>query len=63
MNCPNCNKEHLATIETFQTPDQTIRTKKCKVCNWTFTSKEEIADEVVIPKVVRNLKRKIKEVA
>lgn len=63
MNCPNCNNQRLHTIETFQTPEQTVRTKKCKACQWTFTSKEEISDEVEIPKSLRDAKRRHREVA
>lgn len=56
MNCPNCGAEKLLTVETFQTPEQTIRTKKCRECKWTFTSKEEISDELTIPKSIRTQK-------
>jgi len=57
MNCPNCGAGKLRTTETFQTPEKTIRTKKCRECNWTFTSNEEISEQLVIPKVLRNAKR------
>lgn len=60
MICPNCNVCSLRTLETFQTPEQTIRTKKCNNCLWKFTSIEEIPDEyVVIPDKVRRKKNGI----
>lgn len=58
MHCPNCGHPKLATIETFQLNDSTVRTKKCPSCKWTFTSREEICDDVVIPKSIRHSKRK-----
>lgn len=60
MNCPNCNADKLLTIETYQTQTATIRTKKCRQCEWRFTSKEEISDSLEIPKTVRNTKRRKK---
>lgn len=58
MHCPNCAQPGLRTIETFQLGNETIRTKKCPLCKWTFTSREEICDSVVIPKAIRHTKRK-----
>jgi transcriptional regulator NrdR family protein len=59
MNCPNCNAPNLRTYETFQTTDITYRTKRCTVCEWKFTSKEEIPYEnVVIPNEVKRKKAK-----
>jgi len=47
----------LRTFETFQTFDITYRTKRCTVCEWKFTSKEEIPYEhVTIPDEVRRKK-------
>ena len=58
MNCPNCGAIDLRTTETFQTIEQTIRTKKCQKCQWRFTSVEEIPYEhVVIPDNVRRRKK------
>lgn len=56
MNCPECDAEKLRTTETFQLPTETVRTKKCRVCNWTFTSYERISEDLTIPKHVRDLK-------
>jgi len=47
----------MLTTETFSLPALTIRTKKCRVCAWTFTSREEICDDVVVPNSVRRAKR------
>ena len=58
MKCPNCSAPKLKTIETFQTDERTIRTKKCPECKWTFTSVEQISDDLVIPKTIRMGKRK-----
>ena len=58
MNCPNCNAERLLTVETFQTPTMTVRTKKCRECEWKFTSHETIADDLTIPDEVRQSKRR-----
>lgn len=58
MMCPNCGHIKLATIETFQVTNATIRTKKCPACRWTFTSREELCEDILIPKVVRHAKRK-----
>jgi transcriptional regulator NrdR family protein len=58
MNCPNCNEPGLRTIETFQTPEKTIRTKRCCKCLWKFNSIEEIPDDpVVIPESIRKPKK------
>lgn len=56
MNCPNCGAERLLTTETFQTGEATIRTKKCRECEWTFTSHETISDQLVIRKELRDKK-------
>lgn len=62
MNCPNCDTPDLRTFETFQTPTQTIRTKKCHNCLWKFTSVEEIPDvPVVIPNAVRRRNKATKK--
>lgn len=53
MNCPNCNHPKLKTFETFQTPDATLRTKRCLACLWKFTSREQVIEETVIPTSVR----------
>ena len=58
MQCPNCSNPKLHTVETFQTPDATIRKKKCQACQWTFTSREEVCDDIVIPQSVRMSCRK-----
>ena len=58
MNCPNCNEPRMLTTETFSLPALTIRTKKCRSCAWTFTSREEVCDDVVIPNSVRRADRK-----
>lgn len=58
MKCPNCNAPRLYTVSTFQTDEETIRSKKCKACEWTFTSKEYISDELVIPAEIRNTRWK-----
>lgn len=60
MHCPNCNTPRLITTETFQTPAQTIRTKKCTACKWTFTSREEISDDLTIRDEIRTAKRRVK---
>jgi hypothetical protein len=57
MNCPECNAANMRTTETFKTPEITYRTKRCRACNWTFTSREELADDVTIPQRVRDFKR------
>lgn len=57
MNCPHCGTPNLRTVETFQQPEKTYRTKKCGSCRYTFTSHETLADEVTIPKVVRMANR------
>lgn len=58
MNCPNCGHPNLRTCETFQTPEKTIRTKRCESCLWKFTSLEEIPDEpVAIPTAIRKPKK------
>ena len=61
MNCPNCNAEKLRSVETFQLPTETVRTKRCRECHWTFTSRETISEDIVIPAAVRNLKSKRKQ--
>lgn len=63
MHCPNCGHANLRTVETFQQPDKTLRTKKCLSCEWKFTSVEEIPDEpVVIPTKVRKpLKKRVSD--
>lgn len=61
MNCPNCGAPKLLTVETFQTSDQTIRTKVCRECKWKFTSREEISDDLTIPDYIRHPKRFKKE--
>lgn len=58
MNCPNCEAPKLRTVETFQTPLKTIRTKKCMTCLWTFTSMEEVSVDLEITKELRDSKRK-----
>lgn len=57
MDCPNCDTPRMLTTETFSMPTETIRTKKCRECAWTFTSREEISDELGIPRSVRKMKR------
>lgn len=57
MNCPNCNEPRMRTTETFSLPALTIRTKKCRACAWTYTSREEVCDDLVIPDSVRRAKR------
>jgi hypothetical protein len=47
----------MRTTETFNLFDATVRTKKCRACAWTFTSREEICDDVVIPDAIRRAKR------
>ena len=56
MNCPNCNSPGLTTTETFQTAEETVRTKKCKACGWKFTSREVVSDELSIPRALRRNK-------
>ena len=58
MNCPECDTPQLLTTETFQLPDKTIRTKKCRECKYTFTSYETISEEIAIPRAIRDLKSK-----
>lgn len=58
MHCPNCDHNKLHTVETYQTPTKTVRTKKCMACDWRFTSVEEISDMVTIPKEIRLRSRK-----
>lgn len=58
MNCPNCGALKLMTVETFQQPTRTVRTKKCRECKWTFTSNEEISDTLEIPASLRDSKRR-----
>lgn len=54
MKCPNCDYPgRLMTIETFQTPGMTYRTKICNGCKWKFTTHEAISDEMTIPQSVR----------
>ena len=58
MKCPNCNEAELKTIETRQDVERTYRNKRCQKCLWTFTSVEEIPDDVpVIPTRVRKRKQ------
>ena len=58
MNCPQCGAEKLLTTETFQLPYETVRTKKCRECHWSFTSHERIAEDHTIPKAIRDIKSK-----
>jgi transcriptional regulator NrdR family protein len=58
MKCPQCSAKKLFTVETFQTDESTVRTKKCLECKWTFTSLEVLSDDVVIPNVIRTSKRR-----
>lgn len=58
MNCPNCQAPGLRTTETFQTPEATLRTKKCPACRWSFTSREVVTDDTPIPRVLRKAKVK-----
>lgn len=60
MHCPNCGAPKLFTFETYPSPTRIYRVKKCKTCQWKFTSHEEIADDLVIPESVRSLKKKVK---
>ena len=60
MNCPNCGAEKMRSTETFQLADETVRTKMCRECKWTYTTRETISDDVVIPAAVRNMKSKRK---
>jgi hypothetical protein len=62
MNCPNCGAEKMRSTETFQLADETVRTKQCRECKWTYTTRETISDDVVIPAAVRNMKSKRKPV-
>ena len=58
MNCPNCQHPGLRTVETFQTPEATLRTKKCTKCSWLFTSREVVTDDTPIPRALRKAKAK-----
>lgn len=58
MKCPWCNEPNMRTSETFKLPTIVYRTKKCRGCSTTFTSHEVLADDVVIPAEIRNIKHK-----
>lgn len=60
MNCPECGAENMRTVETFKTPEVTYRAKRCRGCNWSFTSHEVLSDEFTIPQHIRDVKRKNK---
>ena len=60
MQCPSCNQGRLDTRETFSLPDVTWRAKVCSHCGKRFASRETILQSNVIPKEVRDMKRKVK---
>ena len=60
MLCPSCNQGRLDTKETFSLQDTTWRTKVCSHCKERFASQETLLQSNIIPKEVRNMKRKVK---
>lgn len=60
MLCPTCNQGRLATKETFSLPTTTWRAKVCSHCGERFASQETVLPSNIIPKEVRDMKRKVK---
>ena len=60
MLCPSCNQGRLDTRETFSLQDVTWRTKVCSHCGKRFASQETLLQSNIIPKEVRDMKRKVK---
>jgi len=44
-------------VETFQTPEATLRTKLCPCCRWKFTTVEKVTDQETIPNAIRRPKK------
>jgi transcriptional regulator NrdR family protein len=48
MNCPNCNYDGVETVDTRQAHTRVVRRRKCKTCEYKYTTWEmpesELAD-------------------
>lgn len=57
MICPTCKQGKLGTVQTFNLPAATWRSKACPECDARFTTKEEVQVNPSIPQTIRDAKR------